>query len=407
MQLTCPTCRSGLEVPDGTTARVRCPTCRTVFSPADGVAPPRPPRGLDDEPPRRKTRPRADDDEDDDRPRPPRYREDDDEDDDRPRKPRRRVVSQDDDRDDTPAESRRPDEDRPRRRPKPRDGLTDEQRAERAAAFHRGTWGAKLVWISLLCYGGSMLLLCILHIHVAVTSVGAGGAAAPLAYFYIAGLLGVCNWLCAAVGVGLCLAGPPAPGLYRFGIAAGVAVVCHLVILLALVAQSGHVVPAGADADEFRTILRWRQLATQLDSLSGYLTLVAYPDIIPVGAHGVVGLEIAAGVAEVVRLVLLMMTLGCLARAAGYKELNGQCVRAAGYVAWGPVAVAVVELLTMVAMIETGGQNTGFGKIILSVMILGVTALLTGTLIPAMSAARDVTEACEAPFQAETIDLGG
>ncbi|MBN9118610.1 MAG: hypothetical protein J0I06_05560, partial [Planctomycetes bacterium] len=37
--LTCPTCRSGLEVPDGTTALVRCPACKTVFSPEDGAAP--------------------------------------------------------------------------------------------------------------------------------------------------------------------------------------------------------------------------------------------------------------------------------------------------------------------------------------------------------------------------------
>src|SRR5262245_45592420 len=42
MLLTCPTCRSGLEVPDGTTAMVRCPACKRVFSPADGVASPKP-----------------------------------------------------------------------------------------------------------------------------------------------------------------------------------------------------------------------------------------------------------------------------------------------------------------------------------------------------------------------------
>src|SRR5207248_5370014 len=38
--LTCPTCQTGLQVPDGTTAMVRCPTCKTIFSPADSPAPP-------------------------------------------------------------------------------------------------------------------------------------------------------------------------------------------------------------------------------------------------------------------------------------------------------------------------------------------------------------------------------
>jgi LSD1 subclass zinc finger protein len=35
MLLTCPDCRSGLEVPDGTTALVRCPACQKVFNPSD------------------------------------------------------------------------------------------------------------------------------------------------------------------------------------------------------------------------------------------------------------------------------------------------------------------------------------------------------------------------------------
>ena len=39
VQLICPHCRSGLAVPDGTTALVRCPTCQTVFAPADNLAP--------------------------------------------------------------------------------------------------------------------------------------------------------------------------------------------------------------------------------------------------------------------------------------------------------------------------------------------------------------------------------
>ena len=39
MLLTCPTCQSGLQVPDGTTAMVRCPACKAVFS-AVGEHPP-------------------------------------------------------------------------------------------------------------------------------------------------------------------------------------------------------------------------------------------------------------------------------------------------------------------------------------------------------------------------------
>ena len=54
MLLTCPTCRSGLEVPDGTTAMVRCPACKTVFSPAAGITPPPEPDDETEETPRPK-----------------------------------------------------------------------------------------------------------------------------------------------------------------------------------------------------------------------------------------------------------------------------------------------------------------------------------------------------------------
>src|SRR5436305_14441810 len=65
--LTCPNCRSGLEVPAGTTAMVRCPACRTVFSPADSAVP----EPEEDERPKVKARKpaRADRDGDEDRPR--------------------------------------------------------------------------------------------------------------------------------------------------------------------------------------------------------------------------------------------------------------------------------------------------------------------------------------------------
>ncbi|HEX4606926.1 MAG TPA: hypothetical protein VH092_01850, partial [Urbifossiella sp.] len=39
MLLTCPTCQSGLQVPDGTTAHVRCPACKMVFPAGDGLVP--------------------------------------------------------------------------------------------------------------------------------------------------------------------------------------------------------------------------------------------------------------------------------------------------------------------------------------------------------------------------------
>ena len=397
MLLTCPTCRSGLQVPDGTTAQVRCPTCKTVFSAAARPpSPPAPAKPIADRP-----RPK---------PVPPRPAEDDD----RPRRRSRREVEDDD-----PPRRRRqadevndaadePEAEQSRRKKRPADGLTTEQRAERKAVFRRGAWGARLIWISFLCYGGGMLLLCVYFVHKAVISF-TNGEPVPLGvYFILAGLLGLCNWIVGAVGIGLSLSGPKAPGLQRFGIAAAVAAGVHAVLLLVVVIQAGKVESKTPDGTLVPTpLFQWRQLPTQMDTLTIYLTLIAYPDDYKPELRNAVGIALVTGLVEVVRLVLLMMLLSSLARASGDVDLNRKCTRAAGYVAWGPVAVAVVVLLTMVMVVETGAQYSSFGKIVLSVLSLGITAMVTSVLVPAMSAARDVTEACESPFQSQVIDLGG
>jgi hypothetical protein len=373
-------------VPDGTTAQVRCPTCRTVFAPAAGLAPPPLPLPPPPAPPPRRPR-----EEDDDRPRRRREREDDyDEDDDRPRRKRRREDDYDDEPDD--------DADRPEKRRKPPDdGLTLAERQVRAAQFGRATWGCRLLYYGLALQAVGLLLV--------VAFLARNAVMGPLPGLVVcAGILGLLNWVLGAAGVGLVLAGRPVPGLYRFGIAAAVAVAVHLLFLLVLVGKRGDgspmpgVEPGEADA--------WGLLPTKLDSLAFYLSSVVYPDEQRFVPRGAVALTFITGLAEVVRLVLVMVLLSYAARAAGDLELVHRCVRAAGVGSLGPAGLAGVMLLMLGALVETGAIDRGFGKILLDVFVMGIYAILAGMLVPAAVAARDTAEACEFPFQSQHFEIG-
>src|SRR5207302_5535234 len=123
-----------------------------------------------------------------------------------------------------------------------------------------------------------------------------------------------------------------------------------------------------------------------------------YPDekFIPRTA---LALSLVTGVAELIRLLLIMMLLACVARAAGDNELSDRCTRAAGVGTFGPGALAVAMLLLAVALVETGGMDKSIGKILMSVFEMGIYAILAGMLMPSFMAMRDAAEASESPFQ--------
>ncbi|MBN9118611.1 MAG: hypothetical protein J0I06_05565, partial [Planctomycetes bacterium] len=154
---------------------------------------------------------------------------DEDEDEDEPRKKKRayKTVEEDEDEDkkDEGKEKHRDfdplaeEDDKPRkRRPHvPDDELTPQERAERRAAFDRAAWGARLISVSLALFMISMVFITGYFFQSAFGT--------PQVWILtLAGFLGLINWLCAAVGVGLCLSGPRAPGHWGYGIAAATAV---------------------------------------------------------------------------------------------------------------------------------------------------------------------------------------
>lgn len=381
MLLTCPKCRSGLEVPDGTTARVRCPSCQTIFAAAEGLAaptpPPAPPAPLPRPVPARvspaasaapKSNPRHDRREEKKASQYPEYDEE--------RQPRRRKRGRD--RDTT---------------------LNPEEKKVLRAAFDRAMWGARLIWISLLFYAISMMLICLYYIHIGYMYSFTGMMYAPDEYFVIAGVLGLCNWAIAMVGVGLVIAGPWSPGHYLYSISAAIAVLVHAILLAVLVAE---VQPDSQGTDStIESAVKWRQIPTRLDSVTLYMSLIIYPDEFPIASRKVLVLGVVVGVAEMIRLMFIMMSLSCLARAAGDNELSGKCTRASAFVAAGPGVLALVVLMLTAFVIETNAQQSVIGRVILSVMLLGVSAMLAGTLIPPLSASRETVEACEFPFEKE------
>jgi hypothetical protein len=361
--LTCPKCQSGLQVPDGTTAHVRCPACKAVFPAEEGLAPA---EVVEVVPPRR--------------PGPP------------PRKAAEPPVNRD--FDPAPERGEKP---RPKRVRVYDDGkLSPEERAVLKGQFLRGMWGCRLISGA---YGLQAIGLLLVVLFLALATVGAGRAAIVV----LAGVCGMMNLVLVPIGLGLVLSGRPAPGLYRFGIAAAVAVLVHGVFVLAVLAKSEPVVIEGEPQTGALNALG--HLVTKLDSLTLYLTWIIYPEEQPFTRRGLI-LDVLCGLAEMVRLVLLMVTLAGVARGAGDKELAHRCVRAGGIGSFGPAALAVVFGLFLATMIETGGRDSKFGQVLMYVAVMGVDAILAGTLVPAAVAARDAADACEFPYQSQNFEIG-
>lgn len=364
--LTCPTCRSGLEVPDGTTAMVRCPACKTVFSPAAGLTPPpdeEPDEELDDEPKPRKVARKdepTDEEATENRDFEPGYF------DEKPKRRRRRFNDDDD------------------------DSLSPEERRVLKAAFTRAAWGSKLIWISFGLFMISMLFIIVFWF-------GTAFSAGDPAFVTIAGVFGMLNWLLAAVGVGLCLSGPRSPGHWGYGIAAAVATGLHL-LMVAILAGQGTDYSVGKEADATGANANWGLVPTRLDAVAFYITLMAYHDeeIIP---KGDMTFSIVVGVMEMVRNLLILMLLSCLARASGEEDLAHQCTRAAGFASLGPGAMAVAMLLFAIVMVETNLQAGQLGKILFTTVRMGTYAIYCGTLMPGLMAARQTADACDEPYQ--------
>lgn len=387
MLLTCPMCRSGLEVPDGTTAKVRCAACKTVFSAAENAAP----AEVEDEPPPPKKRAR---------------REEPEEEDERPKKRAPKSKKRDDtdekgeNRDfdpQTEEDNRRGRKARKAARARSDKDLPPEEKAARRAAFTRAAWGARLIAISLALFMLSMLLVIAFFFQS-----GLSKTIKPQPVFIaLAGLCGAISWVLSAIGTGLCLSGPPVPGHYGFGWAAMSAVVLHLVFLVAIVASNneysvGREIDRATGENQFG---RWSMLATRLDATMFYMTAVAYPHDQGATPRDPLALSMFTGLLEMVRTVLILMLLSSLARSALDTELAHKCTRAAGIASGGPVLVAALMLAFVAAVIETGAGINMFTRILFAVVNMGVYAILMGVMLPALLVAREVTDACDEPYQ--------
>jgi hypothetical protein len=366
--LTCPTCQSGLEVPDGTTAMVRCPACKTVFSPAAGLPPP-----VEEPPPRPRKKPAP------------------------ARKKPLTVEEETANRDVDAAQL----EDRPRRRRRrfddsDEDALSEDERAALKAAFTRAAWGARLIYISFSLFILSMVFIIVFWFQTAFT------APEPV-FVTLAGLIGLFTWATGAVGVGLALSGPTSVGHWGYGISAAGATLLHLVMLTVLVGQ-GTEYSVGKEAEKNGPNANWGLIPTRLDAVAFYITLMVYTeeDIIP---KGQMKLSIVVGILEMVRNLLVLMLLSCLARASGDEDLSGQCTRAAGYTSLGPAAIAVGMLLFAIAMVETNLQWAQFGRILFTTVRMGTYAIFAGMMLPGLLASRSTADSCDEPYQSALPQL--
>jgi len=379
--LTCPKCRSGLQVPDGTTAMVRCPACKMVFSPADS-----PPQLEEDEP------------EVEERPKTKRKSNHREENGDRPRKKRnaRDNEEEGENRDFDPLPERNDRrKSRKQRRREAEEKFTQEEKAARREAFNRAAIGCKLIWISFGLFLFSMVLIILFYFQ-------AQFGVYPAGFLHVAALCGLVNWVLAAIGVGFCLSGPRAPGSLGYGIGAGLATGIHGFFLLLVVATQRGEITFVEKGEEGTTVtsVKFAPLPTRIDATMFYLTKVIYrnePNHVPAGN---ILFSMITGVCEMIRTVLIMMLLSCLARAACDEDLAHKCTRAAGVASFGPGLAALLILATVAIVVETGAGMGTFTAVVRLLAYRGAYAILFALMIPAFRASREVADACDEPYQA-------
>jgi hypothetical protein len=130
-----------------------------------------------------------------------------------------------------------------------------------------------------------------------------------------------------------------------------------------------------------------------------YITAIVYPDGPWYVYRGGLALPMITGIAEVVRTVLILMFLSCLARAALDEDLAHKCTRAAGVASAGPGILAVLIFVFVAFTIETNAGGTTFAKVLSVGIQMGVYAILLVFAMPSYLAAREVADACDEPFQ--------
>jgi hypothetical protein len=363
-------------VPDGTTALVRCPACKTVFSP-DGNAESDRPEAEKPKAPARSPRtsgsgvtrlPKAG------------------------APPKASVSPNDANRDFDPITEEEEKERKRRRKKRRNDGpLTPEEKAERRQEFRRGAIGALLIWISFALYMLSMALILIYFFESAFLDPMPGLITA-------AGVIGLLNWVLAAVGVGMCLSAPRVPGHLMYGISAAVAVLLHLLMVLVLCVQGKEFGITKTDAAAGNA--RWALIPTRVNATMFYLTAALYPDneeFAPRG--GRMPASAIVGVLEMTRTVLILMLLSCLARAALDDDLAHRCTRVAGLASVGPGLLAALLLVFVAVATETGLGMSATVRVLYTAIHMGAYAIAMGVVFPALMVARDVNDACDEPYQ--------
>jgi LSD1 subclass zinc finger protein len=383
--ITCPSCQSGLQVPKSTTAMIRCPVCKTVFSAEDGLSTFESEAEVEPEKKKRTRRTT------------PTRKTREDEDDKRPKK----IASAKKADDESPPTNRDFDPDIPKKKTKKRRNFDEEEMsaAERKAlkaAFNRAAWGAKLIWMSILLFMLSMLMIIAFFYQIVFKLDNP-------AFGYCAGMLGILNWVLGAIGVGLCLSGPPSKGHWGYGISAAVATGIHLLLLLVAIATSKeHVDSLKGVSESERSAFRWGFIATRMDMITYYPTHLIYRDEMNLapGSVAYAGIAVLCGVAEMVRIILIMMLLSCLAQAAGDEELSRACTRAGGMASFSPGVLAFVFLGYTAFVFETRAEGVFF-SIILWNILRGLYVLLAGCMLRALTACREVVDVLEEPFQSQ------
>jgi hypothetical protein len=280
---------------------------------------------------------------------------------------------------------------RPSRRRREADGLTPRDRDALREAFRRAMWGAKLIWGSFLLYTVSMILIGVYAISTAVTG-------SETALRVVPGAAGLLNWIVGGIGLGFCIFGRTSPGHWGYAIAAAIVTVIHALLLAAIVVQPAEYALPRPWVDRGSPD-GWDQLPTQIDRVPLYLAFLVYPDEFKENYRPGVTLAVLTGVVEVVRIVLLLVVLSCLARAAGDEELALRCTRVAGRTVFVPGILALGLLILFVFVFETGAKQSGLGVFILAFTYRAMYLAVGFTFVPSMLAARDVAEACEFPFQ--------
>jgi hypothetical protein len=379
---------------------VKCPKCTTIFSVA--VKPTAPAfEVVEDEPapaPKRKAEPLEPDFDVVEEPRSRKRAVPADDDDDRPRSKRRR-----DDRDDRDDD----DDDRPRRKGRRRDydEEDDWQPAAKGGSFGPARVGMLMLSISLWIYLATFALL---GLFVLIAWMG---ASIPDGLMIVIGLLGISNWIVALIGLGFCIAGPAkSRGL---AIAATAVAVIHLIMAFVVAnnEKSGYFGASSIQAlsglnklERFTDIMkrieketdprrrddlqkelrdlsesergkkapfeledgrptlraeragpdmRWRDLGTLNLYSDQFIAVLAYQSK---GFSDYI-LALLAGLLEVARLVLIVLLIGAVARAARDRHLADRSLLAT-FLAGGATILAMVILVLIAVIVDNSKPST-------------------------------------------------